>query len=293
MGKTAILIVNLQKKNNENIVALIQEELEKRNIVTTVFSFDGNPAKFPSGKWDIAFTLGGDGTVLYAARSLAPMGVPILPVNLGSLGFIAGVDTDKWLDVFNLWEKGEISISHRCMLDISVERAGQIVYKNICLNDVVISASGIAKLINLDVHINSNFGDTALGFFRSDGLIISTATGSTAYSMAAGGPILDPEMEAMILNPICPFSLSNRSFVLPSRQKLVIDIAKEQRSGVLLTVDGQDTFKLECEDKVIIQQATHPALLIYTGRHRYYSALHTKLFHSNTGYFTEGDPNAG
>jgi NAD+ kinase len=291
MGKAAILIVNLQKKNKENIVGVIQEELEKRNIDTTIFSFDGKPGKLPEGEWDIAFSLGGDGTVLYTARCLAPLGVPILPVNLGSLGFIAGVDTDKWLDVFNLWEKGEISLSRRCMLEVSVERTSQIIYKNICLNDAVISASGIAKIINLDVHINSDTGVIALGFFRSDGLLISTPTGSTAYSMAAGGPILDPEMEAMILNPICPFSLSNRSFVLPSRQKLVIDIAREQRSGVLLTIDGQDTFKLECEDKVMIQQASHPALLIYTGRHSYYSALHAKLFHSNTG-FTEGDPYA-
>jgi NAD+ kinase len=99
-------------------------------------------------------------------------------------------------------------------------------------------------------------------------------------------------MEAMILNPICPFTLLNRSFVLPSRQKLVIDIAEEQRSGVLLTADGQDTFKLECNDKVMIKQAPQPALLIHAGRHRYYSALHTKLFHSNTG-FAQGDPNAG
>jgi NAD+ kinase len=291
MGKAAILIVNLQK-NKENIATLIQEELEKRNIDVTIFSFDGKPDKFPQGKWDIAFTLGGDGTVLYAARCLAPMGAPILAVNLGSLGFIAGVDPDKWLDVFNLWEKGEISLSNRCMLEISVERDSRIIHENICLNDVVISASGIAKLINLDVQIDSKLGVIALGFFRCDGLIVATPTGSTAYSMAAGGPILDPEMEAMILNPICPFSLSNRSFVLPSRQKLVIDIAKEQRSGVLLTVDGQDTFKLECSDKVMIKQASHPALLIYTGRHRYYSALHTKLFHSNNG-FTQGDPNAG
>jgi NAD+ kinase len=290
MGKTAILIVNLHKKNKEDTIALIQEELKKRNIDTTIFSFEGKPSKLPEGKWDIAFSLGGDGTVLYTARCLAPMGVPILPVNLGALGFIAGVDADKWLDVFNLWEKGEISLSHRCMLEISVERGGQNIYQNICLNDVVISASGIAKLINLDVHIDSGFGIIALGFFRCDGLIISTPTGSTAYSMAAGGPILDPEMEAMILNPICPFSLSNRAFVLPSRQKLVIDIAKEQRSGVLLTVDGQNTLKLECTDKVMIQQAPHPALLIYTGRRGYYSALHTKLFHSNG--FMEGEPDA-
>jgi NAD+ kinase len=213
-------------------------------------------------------------------------------VNLGALGFIAGINAGNWLDVFNQWERGEITLSHRCMFEISVERACRPVYKNTCLNDIVISASGIAKLINLDVHIHSSLGVTALGFYRCDGLIVSTGTGSTAYSMAAGGPILDPEMEAMILNPICPFSLSNRPFVLPSRQTLVIDVAKEQRTGVLLTVDGQDIFNLECEDKVVVKQAQHPALLIYTGRHTYYSALQTKLFHSSAGSSVKEGANA-
>jgi NAD+ kinase len=150
--------------------------------------------------------------------------------------------------------------------------------KKHCLNDTVVSSTGIAKLINLNVHLCSpGCEKTALGSYRCDGLIIATPTGSTAYSLAAGGPILDPEMEAVILNPICPFTLSNRPFVLPSRQVLSITVAEEQRSGVLLTVDGQDIFDLECNDRIIIQQAPWPALLIFTDNHAYYSALHTKL----------------
>jgi len=298
MGKikpcSAVLFVNLDKKNAKNISCMIKDELEKRFIDTTVFLFDGKPGKPPIEKRDIAFSVGGDGTVLYTARCLSPLGIPILPVNLGALGFIAGVDADNWLSVFNLWEKGEISLSHRCMFEISVERSfadvPQIIYNNVCLNDIVISASGIAKLINLDVKINSDTGATALGSYRCDGLIVSTPTGSTAYSMAAGGPILDPEMEAMILSPICPFSSSNRPFVLPSRQTLTINIANEQRSGVLLTVDGQDTFNLECADKIFVRQAPYPALLIYTGRNTYYSALRTKLFQRSEK--NNGDSNA-
>ncbi|MDR1836200.1 MAG: NAD(+)/NADH kinase [Treponema sp.] len=299
MGNKAILFVNVKKKYASDTSAFIQTELEKRGIETTTFSFDGKPEKQSAKKYDIAFSIGGDGTVLYAARCLAPMGVPILPVNLGKLGFIAGVNRDDWLDIFNKWEKREISMSRRCMFEVSVERASCIVMKNVCLNDIVISASGIAKLINLDVHVNSGESVTALGFYRSDGLIISTPTGSTAYSMAAGGPILDPEMEAVILTPICPFSLSNRPFVLPSRQIIEITVANEQRSGVLLTVDGQDTFKLECADKVFVQQAPKPALLIYSGKQTYYSALLTKLFHSGDeknaavlGFGKEGDADA-
>jgi len=286
MGKNACLFVNHQKKNAANSAGLIQAELKKREVKTEVFSVERKHEKPQSGNWDIAFSLGGDGTVLYAARCLAPLGVPILPVNLGSLGFIAGVNVDGWLDVYNKWEKGEISLSHRCMLEISVERNSDIVYKCNCLNDMVISASGIAKLINLDVHVSSSNGVTstaagtaALGSYRCDGLIVSTPTGSTAYSMAAGGPILEPEMEAMILNPICPFTLSSRPFVLPSRQTLSITVVNSKKTGVLLTIDGQETFVLEFYDKIFINQAKEQALLIYSGRQTYYSALQNKLFH--------------
>jgi NAD+ kinase len=280
MGKNAILFVNLHKKNALEVSQLIRDELEKRGLSAAVFSFEGKPGKPPSGKWDIAFSLGGDGTVLNTARCLAPLGVPILPVNLGTLGFIASVNSDEWLDVFCLWERGEISLSQRPMLEISVERASKIILENVCLNDAVISASGIARLINLNVHIGADKNATSLGSYRCDGLIIATPTGSTAYSMAAGGPILDPEMEAMILNPICPFSLSNRPLVLPSRQTLRVTVADEQRSGVLLTVDGQDTFNLECADRVSVRQAPHKALLVCAGRKSSYSALRTKLFWS-------------
>jgi len=201
--------------------------------------------------------------------------IPVIPVNLGTLGFIAEVSIDDWLSVFQKWQEGVIVPSSRCMLDITVERGSKAVFNNICLNDAVISATGIAKLINLDVHINS---DTALGSYRCDGLIIATPTGSTAYSMAAGGPILDPEMEAVILNPICPFALSSRPFVLTSRQTLAITVAQRQRSNVLLTVDGQDIFALECGDKIFIKQSPHSAHLIFNGRNAYYSALRNKLF---------------
>jgi NAD+ kinase len=284
MGKNACLFVSLHKKDAVDTASVIQAELKKTGFYTAVFSFEKKIENPPSGKWDIAFSLGGDGTVLYTARSLASLEteVPILPVNLGSLGFIAGVNPEKWLEVFNMWEKGSISLSKRCMFEISIERSSvrgsKTIMNGVCLNDVVVSAGGMAKLINLDVRINTAANDIELGSYRCDGLIVSTPTGSTAYSLAAGGPILDPEMEALILNPICPFTLSSRPFVLPSRQTIAITVAKEQRSDLFLTVDGQDVYELEREDKIYVRQAPKPALLILTDRHMYYSALRTKLF---------------
>jgi NAD+ kinase len=138
-AKKAVLFVNLHKKNASDAALGIKEELEKRGIKTTVFSFDGKPENPPVEKWDIAFSIGGDGTVLYTARSLSPLGVPILPVHLGTLGFIAEVDMEGWLDVYNKWEKGKISLSRRCMLEVLVIRNSSIIMKNICLNDTVIS----------------------------------------------------------------------------------------------------------------------------------------------------------
>jgi len=284
MGKSAVLFVNTYKKNATEAAEKIKKELENRGVDITVFSFEKKPSKPPVKKWDIAFSLGGDGTVLYTARNLAPLGVPILPVNLGTLGFIAEVDMDDWLSVFQKWEKGEIIVSRRCMLEISVERDSEIIMKTSCLNDAVISYTGIAKLIRLDVVlesiINNESSQTALGSYRCDALIIATPTGSTAYSMAAGGPILDPEMEAVILNPVCPFTLANRPFVLTSRQTIKVTVAEGQRTDVLLTIDGQDPFTLKCTDKLIIKQAPDPVLLLFAGKSAYYSALRNKLFWS-------------
>jgi NAD+ kinase len=274
----ALLFVNLHKRNTGSAAEEIRRELESRNIQVGSFSFEGKSGVLPGEKWDIAFSLGGDGTVLYAARSMAPLGTPIFPLNLGTLGFIAGVEKDQWKEVFDHWLRGGVQVSRRCMLEISVERRGSLQARSIFLNDAVISASGIAKLIRLQVQTETSPGQyTELGYYRSDGLIIATPTGSTAYSMAAGGPILDPEMEALIINPICPFTLSNRAVVLPSAQAVRITVAEEQRSGVLLTVDGQITETLEPGDRLVISQSPCRAELISSGRHTYYTALRTKL----------------
>jgi NAD+ kinase len=279
--KKAILFVNHTKKSASDTAVVIGDTLEKRGIETKIFQFDKKFEKPPEGNWDIAFSIGGDGTVLYTARCLAPMGVPILPVNLGSFGFIAGEDKENWLEVFEMWEKGEISASKRCILEVSVKRGSETVLKKLCLNDAIVSASEIVKLILLNIGIDSEEGEITLGSCRSDGLIISTPTGSTAYNLSAGGPVLDPEMEAVVLNPICPFALSSRPFVLPLQKTIVITVAQAQRCGVILTVDGQDRVNLECSDKVFIRQAQQSALLIYRDKNIYYTTLGSKIFKQN------------
>ena len=274
----AILIVNLLKKNAKLASDDICKELKKRNVETTVYSFKGKADFAPNDCFDIAFSMGGDGTVLYTARMLASFNIPILPVHLGTLGFLAGIEWHEWLSVYKDWINQKAKISKRIMLEFSVFRDGKIVYNNSCLNDLVISAMGKAKLIRIKTETENNEGEYAcLGNYRSDGLIIATPTGSTAYSMASGGPILDPEMEALIINPICSFSLSSRPMVLPSSQKININVEENQRSGIILTVDGQDTYELQPKDRIAVKQSAHCAKLLTKDKFAYCTALKEKL----------------
>jgi len=280
--RRAILVVNLHKENAHSTAEEIRGELERRGTQVTTFA-SGRPGSVPNGAWDVAFSLGGDGTVLYAARILSAAETPIIPIHLGTLGFLAGVQRHEWLAVYESWLNGAARLSSRCMLDLSVQRGGEgskeLVFTSACLNDMVISSAGKAKLIRLRLATElSPGGESAdLGCYRCDGLVIATPTGSTAYSMAAGGPILDPEMEAVVVSPICPFTLSNRPLVLPSRQTLRVMVEKEQRSDIVLTIDGQDTFDMEPGDTITIDHFPHYARLITAGRSSYYTALQEKL----------------
>ena len=288
--RRAILFINRNKKHTRFLEDEIRAELTSLNIEADTFLFKGKPDFNTKAGYDVAISLGGDGTVLSAARAISPLGVPVFPINLGTFGFIAGVQPLEWRDAFTKWLGGKAPLSRRLMLDITVERGDSEILRGRCLNDVVISASGIAKIIGLRVSYSETglSGFIKLGSYRSDGLIVSTPTGSTAYSVAAGGPILDPELEALILNPICPFTLSHRPMVLPAQEMILVEVENEQRSGVLLTVDGQVTEKLKAGDRIFLRKAPYPCLLIASGRASFYEALRTKLAWAGGGEEVKG-----
>jgi NAD+ kinase len=293
--KRALLFINLHKKDAKDLAGEICADLESRGVGTHSFTFEVEGGFVREETYDIAFSLGGDGTVLYAARVMASLGVPIMPINMGTLGFIAVVHPAHWKLVLQQWEDGIAPVSRRFMLEVTVDRRGRRIVLGPCLNDAVISALGIAKLIRLRVDSvippSSTEGDGGelirLGEYRSDGLIVSTPTGSTAYSVAAGGPILEPGMEAIIINPICPFTLSNRPIVLSPQETVIVTVDEEQRSGVLLTIDGQVTEPLEPGDKIYLRKAPFYAQLVASGRRAFYNALRTKLAWSGSG---SGEP---
>ncbi|MDR1306467.1 MAG: NAD(+)/NADH kinase [Treponema sp.] len=278
MTQRALLFVNRKKTETGILAEKIGSALAGRGFEAEIVSFENKTEPCRPGAYDISFSLGGDGTVLYTSRIIAPLDIPVMPVNLGTLGFIAAVLPEQWETTFDQWQAGRAVISRRLMLEISVERKGQVVFESICLNDAVISAAGIAKLIRLEVEAETAGGNRIdLGRFRADGLIVATPTGSTGYSVAAGGPIIDPEMDAVIINPICPFTLSNRPIVVPSDERICTLVEAEQRSAVLLTVDGQITEPLDPGDRVITRRAPYALKLIASDRWVFYRALRTKL----------------
>lgn len=268
-----LLIVNLHKDHSLPLMKEIETALAAEGIAVEVCSFEGKPLAPPRGAFDLVFSLGGDGTVLYTARCMAERSVPILPVHLGTLGFIASVQKNEWREAFESYRRGEAHSSARLMLDVRVERGGETLSTHTCLNDAVVAGAGISKIIRLTVRTE----DFRFGAYRADGLIVATPTGSTAYSVAAGGPILDPEIEAIILNPVCPFTLSNRPIVFPVHETVIVDVEREQRSDVLLTVDGQIVEPLLPGDMIKIRRARRKAIIVSSDRRVFYNVLRTKL----------------
>lgn len=269
----ALLIANLHKKEAPELIREIRASLIASGVEVEVCAFEGTPIAPPSGPFDIAFSLGGDGTVLYAARCLFERDIPIFPINLGTLGFIASIQKDEWQAILSQYMAGQVPASPRVMLEVVVERNGHPIGKQFCLNDAVVAGAGISKIIRLTVGTET----LKLGAYRADGFIIATPTGSTAYSVAAGGPILDPEMEAMILNPVCPFTLANRAIVVPAVETITISIEKEQRTDVMLTVDGQIVVSLLPGDTVKVRQADRKARIIASDRAQFFNVLRSKL----------------
>ncbi len=278
---SVLLIVNRGKQEASVMVDSIREYLDARHIETTVIGFEDNTAVLDSKPFDLAFSLGGDGTVLYSARILAGRNLPILAVNMGDFGFITEIGKDEWKAAFEKYQDDLLGISRRIMLAVTVFRNDIQVAKYTGLNDSVVSSSGISKIVKLEVALSN----TRLGEYRADGVIVSTPTGSTAYSAAAGGPILDPEMDAMIINPICPFTLSNRTIVTPGSETVSVEVLEGQRTGVTLTVDGQHSFNLKPRDVVRFSRADENTLLIRSDKRNFYEVLRSKLRWS-------GGPNA-
>ncbi len=227
---------------------------------------------------DWLVVLGGDGTLLGAARQVGRYGVPILGVNLGGLGFLTEIPLSRLYPSVEMMLRGELEWESRLMLEARVIRQGEEVCRSSVLNDVVINKSALARILDLDVHIDGQFLTT----FRADGLIVSTPTGSTAYSLSAGGPVLYPTLLNIVLAPICPFTLTNRPIILSDHSVVRIEIANEVYEEVTLTLDGQVGFDFLLEDQVFISKSEERIRLVKSPYQTYFEILRTKLMWGGT-----------
>jgi NAD+ kinase len=271
--KSVLIIANLAKDGAAVLLEQIRACLADGGIKVTVISYAGKPDRTEIGRHDLAISLGGDGTMLFSARLLAGKNIPVLPVNLGSVGFITEISREEWKDAFEKYEAGQLRVGERVLLRVEILRDGKTALATTALNDIVISSGSISKLIRLSAFVSGY----PIVRYRADGVIVSTPTGSTAYSAAAGGPMLHPEMEAMQLVPVCPFSLSHRPLVIPASEEVSIQVEEGQRTDVVLTVDGQDVFPLREMDVIHASIAETKIGIIQSDRRTFYMVLKEKL----------------
>jgi NAD+ kinase len=220
---------------------------------------------------DVVAVFGGDGTLLYAARLVAASGVPILGVNLGSLGFLTEVNLEEMKTAFERLLRGDYSLEDRMLLEVEVRKADKTIAHYLALNDAVINKGAVSRIIELEVTVN----DDPVTLTRADGLIVSSPTGSTAYSLSAGGPILYPTLGAFLVTPICPHTLTNRPVVVPDGA--VVGILLRHGADVMVTVDGQVGMSLVPGDQLRIRKAVPVIRLVQATGTTFFHLLREKL----------------
>ena len=222
-------------------------------------------------KVDLMIVLGGDGTLLAAARSLGNREIPILPVNLGGLGFLTSVTLDELYPLLEQVLSGKYQVSERMMLESEVLGDGIAVQRQKALNDAVITQVALARMMDFILLVDK----VNVSHYRADGIIVSTPTGSTAYSLAAGGPIVHPDLDAFVITPICPHMLTNRPLVIPGSAEIEVQFPVEE--SLHLTLDGQVGFALNAANRVVIRKASTRVLLVRPPQKSYFEILRSKL----------------
>lgn len=219
----------------------------------------------------IAFTVGGDGTLLSVARKVAPKGIPICGINLGQLGFLTEIEVPDMEKLFDKVICGQYSIEERLMLDACLLRDGKSIYVASALNDVVITKGGFSRLVRLRLYIDGEITAN----YPADGLIISTSTGSTGYSLSAGGPIVNPSLKVIVLTPICPHTLNARPLIISEHEEVKIAL-QATHNDIVLTIDGQNSFDVLPDDIVVVRSSSCRARFIRLGK-SYHRKLQYKL----------------
>ncbi|HVP54563.1 MAG TPA: NAD(+)/NADH kinase [Candidatus Eisenbacteria bacterium] len=220
---------------------------------------------------DFVLVLGGDGTLLSAARAVAHEGIPILAVNLGSLGFLTEIPLNELYVALEAVDQGQCPVEFRSVLDCQLVRGPECISQHFALNDVVVNKSAISRLVEFDLYIDGNF----VFQYKADGVIIATPTGSTAYSLAAGGPVMMPSVEAFVVTPVCPHSLTHRPLVVTDKSQIELRVETGEEQA-FLSIDGQVGVPVQQGDRVLCQRAPHKVKLMRV-RRTFFEVLRNKL----------------
>src|ERR1700682_3281635 len=221
---------------------------------------------------DLILVLGGDGTMIATARIVGNAEVPVMGVNYGGLGYLAEFPIEELFPALEAILAGQYKVQRRVMLSVELWRGEELVTKNRVLNDVVMNKSALARIIEIEAHLNGQFVNS----FRADGLIVSTPTGSTAYNLSAGGPVISPSMNAVVITPICPFTLSNRPIVVPDDSWIELRL-KTRQDDVAVTLDGQVGWPLKIDDRIIIRKSRTTFNIVQPMNRNYFEVLREKL----------------
>jgi NAD+ kinase len=221
---------------------------------------------------DLILVLGGDGTMIATARMIGDAKVPVLGINYGGLGYLAEFRIEELFSALESILASDYKLDRRLMLEVELRRGPELVTHNRVLNDVVVNKAALARIIQIETHLNGQFVNS----FRADGLIVSTPTGSTAYNLSAGGPIIYPSMNAVVITPICPFTLSNRPIVVPDDSLIEVRLLTEKEE-VALTLDGQVGFPMQVGDRLSIRKSVTSFNLVQPTNRNYFDVLRDKL----------------
>ena len=287
MGRNMITIAVFPNKNKKKAKVVLNRLVDfyQNKDVHLVLpkdeaEFFGYPAFGVENIFDAAInlglTIGGDGTLLGVCRRLALRNIPVCGINIGRFGFLADIELSELEDKLDKVLQGEYRIEERLMLAGIIKRGNQMSFVGNAINDIVVTKGGVARMLNLGLSIDN----CLIANYQADGLIVSTATGSTGYSLSAGGPIINPKVKLLLVTPICPHTLNARPMIISEDEEVRINVAAAHRD-ILLTFDGQESCNLVPGDEVIVRKSSFMAKIIKFEDKNYYKTMRTKLWRGN------------
>ncbi len=274
------IIANIEKEQSMECALELKDWAIKKGIAVVledgiarrVGAGEGLGRRELASQVDLLVVLGGDGTILRTVRFVSGYDIPIVGINLGEFGYLTEVNLSEMTSALELIIKGDYQTEKRMMLDITMYLGRETIREQSILNDVVITRGNLSRILNLETTINGGYLTT----FRADGIIISTPTGSTAYSLSAGGPIVFPEQDSFIINPICPFTLTNRPIIVPDNAEIKV-IMWTKGEGATVTLDGQVSHTMSSGDSIVIRKSPYVTNLVSSPHRDYMEILRTKL----------------